>query len=55
MLDRELCLSTSKLIGDEKDTQIFYSIQDHTPPHRPVLREVVGSRIVVPPTIPPSQ
>ena len=52
--DRELCHSTSKLIGDEEDTLKSFMVFDITP-HGPAFRVVVDSEIVVPPTIPPSQ
>lgn len=45
MSERELCHSTSKSIGNEKDTQIFYGIQHRT--MRAVFRVIVGSQIMV--------
>ena len=53
MSDCELFYSTSKPIGDEEDTVKSFMAFDIT--HRgPVFRVVVGSQIVVLPTIPPS-
>ena len=52
--DRELCYSTSKPIGDEEDILRSFMTFDITP-CVPVFRVVVGSQIVVPPTIPLSQ
>ena len=54
MSDRELCYSTSKAIGDEEDTLKSFMTFDITP-CEPVFKVVVGSQIVVLPTIPPSQ
>ena len=54
MLDRELCHSTSKPIGDEEDKLKSFMSFDITS-HRPVFRVVLGSQIVVPSTIPRSQ
>ena len=54
MSDRELCYSTSKAIGDEEDTLKSFMAFDITP-CEPVFKVVVGSQIVVLPTIPPSQ
>jgi len=48
MPNRELCHSTSKLIGDEEDTLKSFMKFDVTP-YEPVFRVVVGSQIVVPP------
>ena len=52
--DHELCHSTSKPIGDEEDTLKFFMTFDFTP-CEPIFKVVVGSQIVVPSTIPPSQ
>ena len=46
MLDRELCHSTLKPIGDEEDTLKFFMVFDITT-CEPVFRVVVGSQIVV--------
>ena len=54
MSDRELCYSTSKAIRDEEDTLKSFMAFDITP-CEPVFKVVVGSQIVVLPTIPPSQ
>ena len=52
--DRELCRFTLKPIDNEEGTLKSYMAFDITP-CRLVFRVVVGSQIVVPPTIPPSQ
>ena len=52
--DRKLCHSISKLIGDEEDTLKSFMAFNITP-RGLVFRVVVGSQIVVSPTIPPSQ
>ena len=54
MWDRELCHSTSKPIGDKKDTLKSFMTFDVTP-CGPVFRVVVDSQIVAPPIISPSQ
>ena len=52
MSDRQLCHSILKPIGDEEDTFKCFMAFNITP-RRLVFRVVVGSRIVVPPAIPP--
>ena len=48
--DHELCHSTSKPIGDEEDTLKSFMAFNATL-QGPIFRVVVGSQIVVPPTI----
>ena len=54
LANRELCHSTSKPICDEEDILKSF-IGFNIIPCGPVFRVAVGSQIVVPPTIPPSQ
>ena len=53
MSDSELCHSTSKPIDDEENTLKSFMTFDITT-RRPIFKVVVGSQIVVLPTIPPS-
>ena len=54
LLDHELCYCTSKLIGNEEDILKSFMAFDITP-RGSIFRVVVGSQIVVLPTIPISQ
>ena len=52
--DYELCHSTLKLIDDEENTLKSFMTFNITT-HRPIFKVIVGSQIVVLPTILPSQ